>query len=152
GGGTGVTDSNHKRRSDDLAAYLLGALDPAEAAELERHIEGCDRCRAELRWLEPAAQVLPEEVERIEPSAELRLRILEEARADAGRIASGPTVREAAFRQRAAAWLRGSGPGPIGLRPLAALTALALIILVAALHSGGGGSGSESSGKQVVAR
>ena len=38
------------RRKDEVAAYALGALEPEEAAELERHLEGCDRmpCRAAL--------------------------------------------------------------------------------------------------------
>jgi anti-sigma factor RsiW len=146
-----MTDSDHERRSDDLAAYLLGALDPAEAAELERHIEGCERCRAELRWLEPAARILPEEVERIKPSAELRLRILEEARADAG-PAAADRARHEGILHRVAARLRGSGAGPTGLRPLAGLAALALVAVAVAIYAGGGGAGSESSGTRVVAR
>lgn len=151
-----MTHSDHERRSDDLAAYLLGALEPAEAAELERHIEGCEDCRAELRWLEPAARVLPEEVERVEPSAELRLRILGEARADARRAAIDGASGEDGFLRRMAAKLRGAGAGagagPAGLRPLAALAALAVAIVAVVIYTGGGGSDSEGPGAQVVAR
>ena len=43
---------------------MLGALEPGEAAELERHAEDCERCRAEMRWLTPAVEALPESVER----------------------------------------------------------------------------------------
>ena len=64
GGGTGMSETEHERWSDDVAAYLLGALEPGEAAELERHLAGCERCRAELRWLRPAVELLPETVER----------------------------------------------------------------------------------------
>jgi len=34
---------------DELAAYALGALDPAEAAAMEAHLATCQSCRAELR-------------------------------------------------------------------------------------------------------
>jgi hypothetical protein len=40
----------------DLGAYLTGSLEPDEAAALERHLAGCDGCRAELARL---AVVLP---------------------------------------------------------------------------------------------
>ena len=50
-----MTDTDHKRWSEDLAAYVLGALEADEAAALERHMEGCERCREEMRWLQPAA-------------------------------------------------------------------------------------------------
>ena len=59
--------SDHNRWSEDLAAYLLGALERDEAEALERHLEGCERCREEMRWLRPAVQTLPESVERAEP-------------------------------------------------------------------------------------
>jgi anti-sigma-K factor RskA len=78
-----MTDSNHERWSEDLAAYLLGALDPEETAELERHALGCERCRSQLGWLTPAVQALPDSVERLEPPRELRSRILAEVRSDA---------------------------------------------------------------------
>ena len=51
-----MTETNHERWSEDVAAYMLGALEPAEAAELERHAEGCERCRPEIRWLTPAVR------------------------------------------------------------------------------------------------
>ncbi len=50
-----MSRSEHDPRwEDDRAAYLLGALDDAEAAAFADHLSGCDRCRAELRWLAPA--------------------------------------------------------------------------------------------------
>jgi anti-sigma-K factor RskA len=77
-----MNDSDHKRWSEGLAAYLLGALDADEAAELERHLEGCERCREELRRLEPAVQVLPDSVERREPPRRLRDNLMAEVRDD----------------------------------------------------------------------
>jgi anti-sigma factor RsiW len=43
--------NDHDRFDEDLAAYALGALPPDDAAELERHLEGCEVCRQQLRWL-----------------------------------------------------------------------------------------------------
>ena len=33
------------RISRQLPAYLLGALDPGEQADLEHHLEGCAECK-----------------------------------------------------------------------------------------------------------
>jgi anti-sigma factor RsiW len=60
-----MNETDHDRRRDDVAAYLLGALEPGEAAELERHIAGCAECEEELQRLRPAVRVLPETVEQV---------------------------------------------------------------------------------------
>ncbi len=134
---------DHQRWSEDLAAYMLGALEPEEAAELERHAEGCERCLAEMRWLTPAVEALPETVERMEPPSELRSRLMAEVQADAGEAApAGPR------RRGLGAWLRGSDSTPLALRPAVALTALALLVLggVAGYALGGGSEGSSGGG------
>ena len=77
-----MTTADHNRWSEDLGAYLLGALEPREAEEFERHLEGCERCQEELRWLEPAVHSLPESVERIEPPRQLRESLMAEVRED----------------------------------------------------------------------
>jgi anti-sigma-K factor RskA len=84
---------DHERRRDELAAYLLGALEPAEAAELERHLAGCEECRAELSRLRPAVQALPETVERVKPPAKLRASIMAETGNDAERGSSASPSR-----------------------------------------------------------
>ncbi len=43
---------------EDVAAYALGTLDPAERAAFEAHLEGCAACREELALLAPAARAL----------------------------------------------------------------------------------------------
>jgi anti-sigma factor RsiW len=35
----------------ELGVYVLGAIEPADRAVLERHLGGCPRCRAELASL-----------------------------------------------------------------------------------------------------
>jgi anti-sigma-K factor RskA len=77
-----MNTDDHSRWSDDLAAYLLGALEPGEAAALERHLESCERCREEMRWLRPAVHSLPESVERQEPPRSLRESLMAEVRGD----------------------------------------------------------------------
>ena len=128
-----MSSNEHEARRDELASYLLGALDPGEAAALEQHLAGCEECRAELEWLRPAARLLPEVVERVEPPAELRTRIMGEVEADAK-----------ASRSAARPGWRGRLPV---LRPLAGLVVLALAIAAIAgfaIRGGGGGSGVEA--------
>ena len=54
--------AGHEHYRDDLAAYALGALEEPEAAELQRHLAECEACRIELRWLEPAVDMLPRSI------------------------------------------------------------------------------------------
>jgi anti-sigma factor RsiW len=149
--------NRHERWSEELAAYLLGGLDPSEAGAFERHAEGCERCRAETRWLAPAMQALPETVERLEPPRQLRERLMGEVRADAaaarGGAADGAARR--GWRQRLAGIGRWAGDGPLGLRPLAGLAAAALVVAaIAGYEVGAGGSsgtgGSSGAGRTIV--
>jgi anti-sigma-K factor RskA len=62
---------------DDLAgAAAVGALEPAEAAEVGRHLETCDQPHAELRELLGADAALAATADRESPSPALRDRIL----------------------------------------------------------------------------
>ena len=124
-----MSENGHERRSDEIAAFLLGALEPGEAAELERHLAGCEECRTELEWLRPAVQLLPESVERVEAPPELRGRLMEQVRSEAE---SDPAPR------RARRWSFGGW----SLRPVAGLAALVLVVAaVAAYAIGSGDSG-----------
>ncbi len=133
-----MNEHDHERWREDAAAYLLGALEPEQATELERHAEGCERCRADLRWLAPAVEALPEAVARREPPPALRARLMAEAEAEA----AGDTASAGAF-QRFGAWLRGATPRR-RWRPLAAGLALALVLVAGLVgyevgNSGGAG-------------
>jgi anti-sigma-K factor RskA len=141
-----MTGNEHDRWSEDLAAYMLGVLEPGEAAELERHAEGCERCRSEMRWLTAAVEVLPEAVELQEPPPQLRERLMTEVRADAR--AAGVKDAEEGFAGRAAAWLRGRRSGSRDWRPLAGLAAVALVVVALAGYEIG--SGSSGSGESTV--
>jgi anti-sigma-K factor RskA len=129
-----MNEHEHERQRETLSAYLLGALDPREAAELERHLAGCEECRTELAWLRPAAQVLPESVQRAEPPDELRARVMAEVRADADTRAPSSASARRPSRRRS-----------LLLQPAAGLAAVALIAAgVAAYMIGGGDSGGDA--------
>jgi hypothetical protein len=69
----------HEGDEQPLEAYALGALEPAERAEVERHLAGCPDCRARVRELEAAAHLLPQAlaaVSPLEPPADLERRVL----------------------------------------------------------------------------
>jgi hypothetical protein len=58
-----------------LASYALDALDPDEAYEVERHVAGCEHCRAELGLLQETAAELAYPVVGPAPPADLFDRI-----------------------------------------------------------------------------
>jgi anti-sigma-K factor RskA len=126
-----MNEREHETRRDDIAAYLLGALEPGEAAAVEQHLAACEECRSELEWLRPAARMLPESVERVEPPAQLRSRIMGEVGADAGQKRSGIRL--------------GGGMRALSLRPAVGLAVLALLVAgVAGYAIRDSGSGSST--------
>jgi anti-sigma-K factor RskA len=132
-----MTTADHKRWSEDLAAYMLGALDPREAEEFEHHLDGCEHCQEELRWLEPAVHALPEEVERTEPPPQLRESLMAEVRADA-RVQARP----APSRPKARRWF---------LKPAVGFAVLALLIAgVVGYEVGKDGDGEGGGASKIV--
>lgn len=111
----------HTPWRDDLGAYLLDALDAVERARFEAHLADCDRCRAELRWLLPALDVLAASVEQREPPVRVRERII-------GGLGSPPSSPGTTGRRR---WRL---PEPVR-RPAVAVAATA-VAAVAGLAGG----------------
>ena len=132
--------AEHPRFRDDLAAYLLGALEPPEAEELERHLATCEECSERLRWLQPAAELLSESVERREPPPRLREQIMSEVRAEAE--PQPAARRERKPRRPFRTWL---------LRPAIAVAGAGLIAAGAAgyLIGGEGGGGDTTVGPET---
>src|ERR1700722_15762202 len=52
------TDLRHREIEELLAAYALDAVDVAEAAMVEAHLDGCPLCRAELDGYRETAAAL----------------------------------------------------------------------------------------------
>jgi hypothetical protein len=67
----------------DPAAYLLGAMDDAEAAEFRRHLEACASCQEEVESLRGVVDVLPLAATQLDAPRSLRRRVLTEVRAAA---------------------------------------------------------------------
>ncbi len=70
---------------DAAALYATNTLSSRRRRSFERHVNECDRCRADLVWLAETAAALALVVEPVEPPPSLRGRILAAARAE-GRI------------------------------------------------------------------
>lgn len=112
----------HRRWRAELAAYLLGSLEAEETEALEGHLEACERCRDELRWLQPAIDMIGESVPQLEPPPGLRARLMAEVRSDAAELSPG-TAQDA---RRDAPSRRPRGFRAFLWRPAVALTAVAL--------------------------
>jgi hypothetical protein len=86
-------NDDHGDLADWDAAYVLGALTPADRHRFERHLEGCARCREAVAELAPMPGLLaragsPETMEPPQPPADLleRMRERERRRARSVRI------------------------------------------------------------------
>ena len=78
-------------QSTQLSAYLMHALDAAEAAAVEGHIASCAQCRAEMATLQPVIDTFvfwPVDV--LRPPASLRERLARRLAAEAGAEAGAP--------------------------------------------------------------
>jgi anti-sigma-K factor RskA len=128
-----MSGNDHSSWSEDLAAYMLGALDPDETAGFERHLQGCERCQGDMRWFEPAVQSLPESVERQEPPSRLRTALMDEVRADV------QSARRPA-RQRSRRWF---------LKPAMGFAVLALLVAGVVGYELGGGAGDGGGGNTI---
>ena len=94
-----MTSAEHEALRNQLGMYALGALTPAEEAEVQLHLAGCAECAAEARDLRLSTDALALSVEPVEPPAAIRQRILSSIAAPA---AARPNVRAA---QSWAPWL-----------------------------------------------
>jgi Anti-sigma-K factor rskA, C-terminal/Putative zinc-finger len=128
-----MTARDHTAYSDEIGAYLLGALTDLERQAFEHHMESCAQCRDEVERLRPAAESLPRSVAQVEPPSSLRTSLMDVVAKEA-RERPGPRVPRRSLRERLL-------PGGL-LRPALVGGALALGLLagfgVAQLGSDGG--------------
>ncbi len=124
-----MSAGNGQACGGDAAAYVLGALEPAEADAFRRHIADCAACREEVAAYEQVAQGLPAAGgERYEVPSDLRKRVMREVRANPKPRSAAPAVQAPRSRRPLIAW---GG----------ALAAAAVAVIVAvALSSGGSGT------------
>jgi anti-sigma-K factor RskA len=84
----------HEDYKEMIAAHALGALETAEARELNAHLATCAECRAELASWQDTAASLAYAVPSIEPSAELRSRLLTSVRAEGSKSLSRTALKD----------------------------------------------------------
>jgi anti-sigma-K factor RskA len=108
------------RYEQDLGAYLLGALEEDEARDLERHLDGCAHCSAELERLRLAADALPRSVLQVAPPPSLKESLMAEVERE-----SAPAGRPRARRR-----LRDLVPDLGGMRPTLAWVSAAFLLAV----------------------
>jgi anti-sigma-K factor RskA len=142
-----MNGNGHERYEDELAAYMLGSLEPEEARSFQDHLAGCERCQARERWLRASVELLPSTVEQIEPPPALRARLIETVRSEAA-AETEPSTRAPRTRSRLSDWF-----GSFSLRPAAALAGVLLILAagVAGYALRGGDEGSSSVAVQPTA-
>ena len=120
----------HQEYEELLTLEALDALDAPDRRQLEEHLETCSVCRAELTEMRDAAGLLAHAATGAEPRAEVRERILNQVRSEAGSRQSSPEPSASVieFRPRVSA-----SPWPNILRLAAAIAFVALLIGVGVL-------------------
>jgi anti-sigma-K factor RskA len=124
---------------EDVAAYALGALEPAEAEAFARHLETCAVCRDELEAFQQVVDLLPMTAPEFKASPKLRRR-LRRAIADEPR----PDAVEASRPRRS--WRPEWLPRPV----LGVAAGLAVIAVALVLVLSGGGSNTRVVDAQVT--
>ena len=122
----GDGSQEHRYWREMLGAYVLGELDEEQRAALRAHLDGCERCRAELAELGPVAEALADadprlfESEEPRPPADLLERTL--ARVDQARRA-----QDELQRRRRRRMLRRSAFATVAAALLIAIGSFALV-------------------------
>jgi anti-sigma-K factor RskA len=122
---------DHEEYRDNIGAYVLGALPELETEVLERHLAGCEECRAEVEELRPVTAAMLRSVPQVEPPPSLKASLMRTVNEEAA--LRGPAPRE---RRR---WRLFEGLTPrVAMGLAVAVLALGVAIGVAVDRIGGG--------------
>jgi len=136
-----VTTRSHDEYKDNIGPYVLDALPDLERELLERHLAGCDSCRAEVERLQPVTAAMARSVPQVEPPASLKASLMATVNAEAA--ARGGRQERRGF----GAWIAGLQP-----RMAVALAAAVLVLGVvvgAAVDKLAGGGGTTTVAAQI---
>lgn len=135
------TDPNAQNREcgADVAAYSLGALEPAEAEAFRRHLETCAVCRDELAAFAEVVNALPMSAPAYPAPAGLRRRVLRSIN-DEPRLASDARDRSRSRRRRVGP-TRFTMPRPALTLGTALAVAVVAVVAVIGLRSGSSSNG-----------
>ncbi len=114
---------SHDEYRDNIGPYVLGALPELEAELLERHLAGCESCRAEVEDLRPVPAAIARSVPQVEPPPSLKASLMEIVNAEAAARAGEEPALRRRERRSLGAWLSGLQPR------MAAAMALAVLAL-----------------------
>ncbi|MGI8592949.1 MAG: anti-sigma factor domain-containing protein [Solirubrobacteraceae bacterium] len=133
--------AHHEDFVDAQGAYLLGALPQPEQERFEAHLVTCASCRADVDALLVVADALPSAAPPVEPSIELKDRIMQVVRSEAELLAAaGPQADVVATpprRRSRSGWLRTLTSRPALAGGMAALALVAGAFAGFALRGGG---------------
>lgn len=135
---------SHDEYRDNIGAYVLGALPELEVELLERHLIGCESCRAEVEDLRPVTAAMARSVPQVEPPASLKASLMEIVNAEAA--ARAPEPRRGRSRDGRSFWSWFSGLQP----RMAAAMAVAVLALGVAVGLGVGQLGGSDGAKTTT--
>ena len=125
----------HEDYKELISAHALSALDGPDERVLTEHLSGCSECRLEFETWQASVATLVLTSEPLEPSPELRERILAQAGAE-GRPARAATVDRSAGEKSGAKVLPFSTAPKNVWSSIGSLGAIAAAILFVALLAG----------------
>lgn len=126
-------NADHDLIIELIPAYALAVLDGDEAEQVQQHLASCHACQGELAAYELVVDALPLATPDMEPSAELKDRLMARVQAPPTAITTAATAKGAASTAQASPWsqiagtLRGLLTGP-RWRPAALIIIIALVV------------------------
>jgi hypothetical protein len=125
-----MSELDQRERPDcgtDIAAYVLGALEPSEVEALREHLTTCTVCRDELAALQRVADTLPLAAPQMAVPRGLKRQLMSNVRREARGAPAAPRSRRPSWARPAAA--------------LGGALAVAAAVVLALVLAGGGSSG-----------
>jgi anti-sigma-K factor RskA len=132
-----VNARSHEEYKDNIGAYVLGALPELEVEIFERHLAGCESCRAEVEDLMPVTAALSRSVPQVDPPPSLKANLMEIVNAEAAVRAD--EVRPAHRRRSFGEWVASLQPRTAIASAMAVL-AIGVLVGVGIAQLGSSGS------------
>ena len=132
-------DTQHALEHPEVAGWALGALDPDDAADFEKHLQSCGQCQTEAAEFAAVARSLALAAPAAEPPADLEIKTLAAVRYAVmaeGRTEPEPQPERAAPNpvpaSKASRWWHFHWTNPL----LSVVTALGAAVVTAAAFIG----------------
>lgn len=133
-------EREHRDCAEALGAFVLHALAAEEAGRVERHLVDCQCCRDDIAALQLAVNTLPTAAPPVQPSPELKQRIMGVVEAEAELLRAAGSEADRPEPDRAGRRFRLTPPRPVVAAAAAAVVAAAVVVGFVAR----GGSGGQS--------